>query len=119
MSTVGGQSRSWRGSLDDPDTAGPDRDLLTRVAKRHAASFRVRVADQVWGDIYVTRDEGNQFDEEDLAVGEVLAGLMSAGLSRLELLADLSDLGYTDPLTGVGNRRAADEWLERQRQKSI
>lgn len=114
MSTVGGPSRSWRGSLDDPDTAGPDRDLLTRVAKRHAASFRVLVADQVWGDLYVTRDEGDQFDEEDLAVGEVLAGLMSAGLSRLELLADLSHLAYTDPLTGVGNRRAADEWLERK-----
>ena len=113
MSTVGGPSRSWRGSLDDSDTAGPDRDLLTRVGKRHAASFRVRVADHVWGDIYVTREGGDQFDEEDLAVGEVLVGLMSAGLSRLALLADLSQLAYTDPLTGVGNRRAADEWLER------
>lgn len=114
MSTVGGESRSWRGSLDNSDTSGPDRDLLSRVEKRHAASFRVRVADQVWGDIYVTRGEGDQFDDEDLAVGEVIVGLMSAGLSRLELLTDLSDLAYTDPLTGVGNRRAADKWLERK-----
>ncbi len=114
MSTVGGPSRSWRGSLDNPETAGPDRDLLTRFGKRHASSFRVRVADQIWGDLYVTRDDGHQFDDEDLAVGEVLVGLMSAGLSRLELLADLSNLAYTDPLTGVGNRRAADEWLERK-----
>lgn len=114
MSVVGGPSRSWRGSLDDTNTAGPDRDLLMRIGKRHAASFRLQVADHVWGDIYVTREGGDQFGEEDLAVGEVLVGLMSAGLSRLELLADLSHLAYTDPLTGVGNRRAADEWLERK-----
>ncbi len=114
MTTVGGGERSWRGSLDDPDTAGPDRDLLVRIGKRHAASFQVRVADRVWGDIYLAREDGEQFDDVDLAVGEVLVGLMSAGLSRLELLADLSHLAYTDALTGVGNRRAADEWLERR-----
>ena len=114
MSTVGGSERSWRGSLDDPDTAGPDRDLMVRIGKRHAASFRVRVADRVWGDIYLAREAGDQFTDEDLAIGEVLVGLMSAGLSRLELLTDLSHLAYMDPLTGVGNRRASDEWLERK-----
>ena len=81
MTTVGGSERSWRGSLDDPATAGPDRDLLVRIGKRHAASFRVRVADSVWGDIYLAREDGPQFDDTDLAVGEVLVGLMSAGLS--------------------------------------
>ncbi len=115
MTLIGGPSRSWRGSVDDPETAGPDRELLSRVNKQHAASFRVSLADNAWGDIYVTRGRGDKpFSEDDLLVGEVLAGLMSAGLSRLELLADLANLAYTDPLTGLGNRRAADEWLERR-----
>ncbi len=117
MSTVGGSARSWSGSLDNPATAGPDRDLLTRVGKRHSASFRIRVADKIWGDLYVTRAEGKPFDDEDLEVGEVLVGLTSSGLSRQELLADLADLAYTDPLTSVGNRRAADEWLEEKLSK--
>ncbi len=115
MTMIGGPSLSWRGSLDDPETAGPDRELLSRVGKQHAASFRVSVANNSWGDLYFTRGSADPpFCDDDLPVGEVLAGLMSAGLSRLELLADLANLAYTDPLTGLGNRRAADEWLERR-----
>lgn len=115
MTMIGGPSRSWKGSVDDPETAGPDRELLSRVGKQHAASFRVSVADNTWGDLYFTRGNTDPpFSDDDLPVGEVLAGLMSAGLSRLELLADLANLAYTDQLTGLGNRRAADEWLERR-----
>lgn len=114
MTTAGSQARSWRGSLDDPATAGPDRAVLERLTKRHAASFRVSVADTAWGDLYVTRADQKPFGVDELAVGEVLAGLLSAGLSRLELLDDLASLAYTDPLTGLGNRRATDEWLEKK-----
>jgi diguanylate cyclase (GGDEF)-like protein len=44
----------------------------------------------------------------------MVAELMSLGLSRLDLASDLATYAYTDPLTGVANRRAADEWLERR-----
>ena len=46
---------TWTGSLDDPDIDPADADLLRRLGMRHAASFGVLVADQVWGEVYVTR----------------------------------------------------------------
>ena len=106
---------TWTGSLDDPAPPCPDADLLRKApGKRHAASFGVRVADQVWGEVYVTRASGLPFEPDDLTTGLTFVGLLSSGLSRLELLADLSRLAYSDPLTGLANRRAADEWLERR-----
>lgn len=114
LTTVGGHQPSWTGSVDDPATTAADRDLIARLRKRHAASFQVMIADRIWGDLYVTRDDGPPFGEAECATGLVLVGLLSAGLSRLELLSELSSLAYTDPLTKLANRRAADDWLEQQ-----
>ena len=112
--SVADHAMSWHGSLEDEDISAAGRALLQYLDKRHGAGFRVVVADTVWGDLFITRADGEAFNDGDLRVGEVLVGLMSSGLSRLELLADLADLAYTDPLTGIANRRAADEWLERR-----
>lgn len=111
--TAIGLTDSWVGSVDDTTTAAADADLLQRMGKRHAAAFSVLVADQVWGEVYAARRE-RPFDPEELTTGLTFAGLLSSGLSRLDLLADLSRLAYTDQLTGLANRRAADEWLERR-----
>ncbi len=111
MTTLGGQHTTWTGSLDDPLTSAADRELLQRLGKRYAAAFQIRVADRVWGDLYVTRAAGEPFTPDDCAAGSALAGLLSAGLSRLDTLDDLARLAYTDPLTGLANRRAADDWL--------
>ncbi len=111
---AGLEADSWTGSVDDPGTDPVEAELLRRVGKRHAAAFGVRVADQPWGEFHVTRASGEAFDEEEIAAGVTLAELMSLGLSRLGLLSDLVKFAYTDPLTGVANRRAADEWLEQR-----
>lgn len=105
---------SWVDSLDDPATDPADVALLRSLGKRHSAGFSVTVADHVWGEVFVSRAGGEQFGREDLATGLTLVGLLSSGLARLELLADLSRLAFTDPLTGLGNRRAADQWLEQR-----
>lgn len=105
---------TWTGSLDDPAAHPADTDLMRRMGKRHAAAFKVLVADQVWGEVYVARSRPEPFGREELTTGLTFVGLLSSGLSRLDLLADLSRLAYTDPLTGLANRRAADEWLEQR-----
>ncbi len=112
MTTVGGLRRWWSGSADDPGTDAADRDLLRRLGKRWAGSCQVVVGNAIWGDIYLTRTEDDEFDHTDVATALTLAGLLSAGLSRLELLTEMSRLAYSDPLTGLANRRAADDWLE-------
>lgn len=110
--TVGGLHPWWTGSVDDQKTATPDRELIQRLGKKRAASFQVVVGGTIWGDIYLTRMDGRDFDETDIATGLSLTGLLSAGLSRLELLTEMSQLAYSDALTGLANRRAADDWLE-------
>jgi len=109
--TLDGEAPAWRGSRDDPGTRPSDREMIHRLGRRHAMAVQLQAAGRVWGELYLTRGDDPAFDLEAQAVGVVLAGLISTALSRLELLADLSRLAYTDQLTGLANRRATDDWL--------
>lgn len=113
-SFAGLEADAWVGSVDDPATDPVEAGQLRRSAMRHAAAFGVLVATKPWGELSASRASGEPFGEEDLAAGGMVAELMSLGLSRLDLASDLATYAYTDPLTGVANRRAADEWLERR-----
>jgi diguanylate cyclase (GGDEF)-like protein len=43
---------------------------------------------------------------------EAIAGQVGAAIGRAELFSRVNALAYSDPLTGLGNRRALDERLE-------
>ncbi|MBW1601939.1 diguanylate cyclase [Streptomyces sp. JJ66] len=75
---------------------------------------------RAWGELYVARGAGGAvFDAADARFGAVLAAVIAAGLSQHERLEEVRRLAFTDPLTGLGNRRAVDaaldEALERHR----
>jgi diguanylate cyclase (GGDEF)-like protein len=42
---------------------------------------------------------------------EAIAGQVGAAIGRAELFSRVNDLAYTDPLTGLGNRRSLDDEL--------
>jgi len=68
---------------------------------------------QAWGELYLARTIGLPvFTEADADYATLLAAQISAGLSQTERLADLRRLAFTDPLTGLANRRAVDARLE-------
>ncbi|GAA2130900.1 hypothetical protein GCM10009760_04030 [Kitasatospora kazusensis] len=68
---------------------------------------------QAWGELYLARKLGLPvFTEADADYATLLAAQISAGLSQTERLADLRRLAFTDPLTGLANRRAVDARLE-------
>lgn len=68
---------------------------------------------QVWGELYLARGLGLPvFTEADAQYATLLAAQISAGLAQTERLADLRRLAFTDPLTGLANRRAVDARLE-------
>ncbi|MDH6110834.1 diguanylate cyclase (GGDEF)-like protein [Kitasatospora sp. MAP12-15] len=68
---------------------------------------------QAWGELYLARGEGLPvFTESDTQYATLLAAQISAGLAQSERLADLRRLAFTDPLTGLANRRAVDARLE-------
>jgi len=113
--TITSPPSPWTGSVDDVETALGDRELLRKLGKEQALAVAVLFGDTVWGEMYVTRSPGrDSFDTLDVDVATTMAGLLSAGLSRLELLQEMSLLAHTDALTGVANRRAADEWFDQR-----
>ncbi|TQF07585.1 sensor domain-containing diguanylate cyclase [Kitasatospora acidiphila] len=68
---------------------------------------------QAWGELYLARTaELPVFTEADTQYATLLAAQISAGLAQTERLADLRRLAFTDPLTGLANRRAVDAQLE-------
>ncbi|GGZ18483.1 sensor domain-containing diguanylate cyclase [Streptomyces inusitatus] len=75
---------------------------------------------RAWGELYVARPLGAPvFDREDADFATVLASVVASGIAQTERLEEVRRLAFTDPLTGLANRRAVDmrldEALERHR----
>ncbi len=138
--TSDGLPRAWVQTADDP-SEGPDADGDLPGApglSRNGPFCRERVAGlrrrgrgcclvapivlrgRAWGELYLARSVGAPvFDDRDAEYATVLAAQISAGLAQSERLEEVSRLAFTDPLTGLANRRAVDarldEALERHR----
>lgn len=99
--------------LDDPDLAQDDRDYLVSLNKHSSISVPVLYAGNWWGELFVSRTaENSPFVEADLEWGTAVAAQVGAAMETLEHIRRIGRLAQTDPLTGLANRRALDEWLE-------
>ncbi|RLU80889.1 diguanylate cyclase [Streptomyces griseocarneus] len=68
---------------------------------------------RAWGELYVARPPGAEpFDRTDADFATVLAAVAAAGIAQTERLEEVRRLAFTDPLTGLGNRRAVDARLD-------
>ncbi|UUU31278.1 sensor domain-containing diguanylate cyclase [Streptomyces sp. CA-210063] len=68
---------------------------------------------RAWGELYVARPAGEPvFHGDDAAFATVLASVVAAGIAQSERLEEARRLAFTDPLTGLGNRRAVDLRLD-------
>ncbi len=134
--TSGGLPRAWlqtaepaeppEGAADTGPATGPGPGLSGDSAFRQhrAAGLRRRGREcclvapivlhgQAWGELYLARTAGlPMFTQGDADYATLLAAQISAGLAQTERLADLRRLAFTDPLTGLANRRAVDARLE-------
>jgi diguanylate cyclase (GGDEF)-like protein len=67
-----------------------------------------------WGELYVARSKGAPvYGTEDAEFATVLASVVAAGIAQTERLEEVRRLAFTDPLTGLANRRAVDMRLDR------
>jgi diguanylate cyclase (GGDEF)-like protein len=102
--------QTWTGSLDDPDTPGPERELLERLGKGSSIGAPIIVDGHLWGEFYATRHVGEPtFDSNAVAYLEALIAILAGAISRSLREESLEQLAYQDPLTGLPNRRALDE----------
>ncbi|HWU09615.1 MAG TPA: GGDEF domain-containing protein, partial [Streptomyces sp.] len=68
---------------------------------------------RAWGELYVARPAGAPvFGRDDADFATVLAAVVAAGIAQTERLEEVRKLAFTDPLTGLANRRAVDLRLD-------
>ncbi|MEO3754224.1 GGDEF domain-containing protein [Streptomyces sp. B6B3] len=66
-----------------------------------------------WGELYVARGRGAEvFGRRETDFAAVLASVIAAGLVQHQRLEEVRRLAFTDPLTGLANRRAVDLRLD-------
>ncbi|RPK59468.1 Phytochrome-like protein cph2 [Streptomyces sp. ADI96-02] len=120
----GGEPDAWVETADGPSGAdGPGRGPRPYCPQRVAALRRrgrgcclvapIVLHGRAWGELYVARPAGQPvFDRDDADFATVLAAVVASGIAQTERLEEVRKLAFTDPLTGLANRRAVDLRLD-------
>ncbi|GGV84998.1 sensor domain-containing diguanylate cyclase [Streptomyces gelaticus] len=125
----GGEPDAWVETADGSAGAAPGEDAGLReygsgYGRERVAALRRRgrgscvvapivLHGRAWGELYVARPVGAPvFGRPDADFATVLAAVVAAGISQSERLEELRKLAFTDPLTGLANRRAVDVRLD-------
>nr|WTB33246.1 GGDEF domain-containing protein [Streptomyces sp. NBC_00830] len=130
----GGEPDAWVETADGPVGDAGDGEAGSVVAGAHGygrvyrhqrvAALRRRrrgccvvapivLHGRAWGELYVARPVGEPvFGRGDADFATVLAAVVAAGISQTERLEEVRKLAFTDPLTGLANRRAVDARLD-------
>lgn len=104
----------WRTSIDDPDADFSEARLLKELDKESAMGAPLVVDGKLWGELYATRHRGAAaFTEFDTTYVSVLAAILAGAVSRALHVESLERRALFDPLTGLANRWAFDEAMER------
>ncbi|MFJ2820137.1 diguanylate cyclase domain-containing protein [Streptomyces toxytricini] len=108
----GGGPHAW---VEHAGSGRPGRrgEALRRRGRGTCVVAPIVLSGRAWGELYVARDDGRaDFDEDDAEFAGVLAAVIAAGLAQNDRLEEARRLAFTDPLTGLANRRAVDMRLD-------
>ncbi|WP_256103857.1 GGDEF domain-containing protein [Streptomyces sp. ODS05-4] len=111
----GGEPHAWVQSAEWPAAARPHprAAALRRRGRGSCVVAPIVLHGRAWGELYVARPLGAPvFDRADAAFATVLAAVVAAGIAQTERLEEVRKLAFTDPLTGLANRRAVDARLD-------
>jgi diguanylate cyclase (GGDEF)-like protein len=109
--------------IEHVDDGGPRAAGLRQRGRACCVVAPILLDGRAWGELYAARAaDAPPFTSVDADYAAVLAGQVSVGLAQTERLAQVRALAFTDPLTGLANRRAVDTRLaaalERHRAES-
>lgn len=100
-------------AVDDPGLDPVYRELLQRLGKESSIGVAIRFRGEVWGELWATTAPGEpRFSGDDVVFLQTIARQLGAAIGRAELFDQIAALAYTDPLTGLANRRALDDALD-------
>ncbi len=101
-------------AVDDTGVDPWNAARLRRLGKESEVGVPIMVEGDAWGEVYATTAPGQpRFRGEDVRFLEAVAGQLAVAIGRAELFSRVSRLAYEDSLTGLANRRAVEERLER------
>lgn len=102
------------GRPESAPTGGLGRAAVLRRRGRGACVVApIVLHGRAWGELYVARRAGDRtFGRTDADFATVLAAIIAAGVAQNERLEEVRRLAFTDPLTGLANRRAVDVRLD-------
>ncbi|MEV5435664.1 GGDEF domain-containing protein [Streptomyces sp. NPDC052682] len=114
----GGQPGAWVETAEGPAAGRPGYvhqrvAALRRRGRGCCVVAPIVLHGRAWGELYVARPVGTPvFERSDADFATVLAAVVAAGIAQAERLAEARRLAFTDPLTGLANRRAVDVRLD-------
>jgi diguanylate cyclase (GGDEF)-like protein len=101
-------------SVGDPSADPESVELLRRLGKDSEVAVPIVVEAETWGEVWAATVGGaRRFRAADIRFLEAIAGQLAVAIGRAELFSRVSRLAYEDSLTGLANRRAVEERLER------
>jgi diguanylate cyclase (GGDEF)-like protein len=100
-------------SRGDEQLGPHDVQLLEALGKGSYSGVPVIFNGRTWGKLEAFANVGAvPFTRHQVPFLEAIAGQVGAAIGRAELFSRVNALAYSDPLTGLGNRRALEERLE-------
>ncbi|EFG65256.1 secreted protein [Streptomyces sp. SPB074] len=113
----GGAPHAWVETAEGPEgEAGYCHQRVAALRRRGRGSCVVAplvIEGRAWGELYVARPVGAAvFGPAEAGLATVLAAVVAAGLTQSERLEEARRLAFTDPLTGLANRRLVDQRLD-------
>jgi diguanylate cyclase (GGDEF)-like protein len=111
----------WDEPSSDPDAVGvPDRAVGEgRGTAKTVIAAPLETGDEVAGVLTITSPRAQAFDAPDEHVVRVLARFAVHQIQHAGRLEQAERTSRMDPLTGLGNRRALDECLQRELARHI
>jgi len=114
MALLVDEARSYIVDIDDGAGDPASLELLVASAKGSGIAAPILLDGRIWGELWATRGMRDaRYEDTDIEVAEALAAVLAAGIAQSERYSQVEHLIYTDPLTGLANRRAIDLALER------
>ncbi|AEW96184.1 MULTISPECIES: GGDEF domain-containing protein [Streptomycetaceae] len=119
----GGEPHAWVETADGRGTGPYPHQRVAALRRRGRGCCVVApivLHGRAWGELYIARElDEPVFGRADAEFATVLSAVIAAGVAQTERLEEVRRLAFTDPLTGLANRRAVDarldEALERHR----
>ena len=101
-------------AVDDPDSDAAHRELLRRLRKESSLTVPIVFEGKTWGELWAASAAGQpRLSKRDGVFLRAIADQIAAAIGRAEMFAQVEALAYTDPLTGLANRRVLEQDLEK------